>query len=64
MRLAPDGNAAERNSFADVLRIARFRDAIARVNSAIPADASEEEVPLIDWTLRESAREKVKVLVE
>ena len=39
--LAPDEIAAERKSFADVLLVGRLRDAIARLNPAIPTDARE-----------------------
>src|SRR5882724_10906935 len=40
--LAPGEIAAERNSFADVVLVGRLRDAIARLNPAIPIDAREE----------------------
>jgi type I restriction enzyme R subunit len=40
--LAPGEIASERNSFADVVLVARVRDAITRVNPAIPDDAREE----------------------
>src|ERR1700730_6305461 len=40
--LAPGEIAAERSSFADVVLVARLRDAIARLNPAIPSDAREE----------------------
>src|SRR5436190_18703432 len=40
--LAPGEIATERGSFADVLLVGRLRDAIARLNSAIPSDAREE----------------------
>src|SRR5216110_2665987 len=40
--LAPGEIAAERSSFADVVFIGRLRDAIARLNPAIPTDAREE----------------------
>ena len=40
--LAPGEIAAERSSFADVVLVGRLRDAIARLNPAIPSDAREE----------------------
>ena len=40
--MAPDGHAAERNSFADVLLIGRLEQAIARLNPAVPAAARVE----------------------
>src|SRR5438309_8355089 len=40
--LAPGEIAAERKSFGDVVLVARLREAIARLNPAIPADAREE----------------------
>ena len=40
--LAPGEIAAERNSFGDVVLVGRLRDAIARLNPAIPDDAREE----------------------
>lgn len=40
--LAPGEIAAERSSFADVVLIGRLRDAIARLNPAIPSEAREE----------------------
>jgi type I restriction enzyme R subunit len=42
LKLAPDEVEAERSSFADVLLVRRFRDAIARLNSTIPSEAREE----------------------
>ena len=41
-QLAPGEVAAERNSFSDVILIARLREAIARLNPAIPEDARDE----------------------
>ena len=40
--LAPGEIASERSSFADVVLVGRLRDAIARLNPAIPNDAREE----------------------
>src|SRR5439155_2445978 len=40
--LAPGEIAAERNSFADAVLAGRLRDAVARLNPAIPSDAREE----------------------
>src|SRR6266480_1613116 len=40
--LAPGEIATERNSFADVVLVGRLREAIARLNPAIPSDAREE----------------------
>jgi type I restriction enzyme, R subunit len=40
--LAPGEHSAERASFHDVVLVDRFRDAIARLNASIPAEAREE----------------------
>ncbi|MHB1233112.1 MAG: type I restriction endonuclease subunit R [Burkholderiales bacterium] len=40
--IAPGESASERDSFADVILIGRLRDAITRLNPAIPEDAREE----------------------
>jgi len=40
--LAPGETAAERSSFGDVVLISRLREAITRLNPAIPSDAREE----------------------
>src|SRR5437868_6072253 len=40
--LAPGEIAAERSSFSDVLLVGRLRDAIARLNPAIPSEVREE----------------------
>lgn len=40
--LAPGEVASERNSFSDVVLVARLRTAIARLNPAIPIDARED----------------------
>ena len=40
--LAPGEPAAERASFADVVLVGRLRDAIARLNPAIPEEARED----------------------
>jgi type I restriction enzyme R subunit len=40
--LAPGEIATERSSFSDVVLVARLRDAIVRLNPAIPSDAREE----------------------
>ena len=40
--LAPGEVATERNSFGDVVLVGRLRDAIVRLNPAIPDDAREE----------------------
>ncbi len=42
--LAPAEPAAERDSFGDVVLVARLRDAVARLNPHIPAEAREEAV--------------------
>ena len=42
--LAPGEIASERRSFADVVLVNRLRDAIARLNPAIPSDARDEAV--------------------
>ena len=42
LHLAPDEKTAERSSFADVVLAGRLRDAIERLNPAIPTDAREE----------------------
>jgi type I restriction enzyme R subunit len=41
-RIAPGEPEAERTSFSEVLLLDRLRDAIARLNPAIPADARED----------------------
>ena len=41
-RIAPGEPDAERTSFSEVLLLDRLRDAIARLNPAIPADARED----------------------
>ncbi len=41
-QMAPDELAAERASFADVVLEARLRDAIGRLNPAVPEEAREE----------------------
>jgi type I restriction enzyme R subunit len=38
-QLAPGEPAAERESFGEVVLVGRFRDAIRRLNPAIPMDA-------------------------
>ena len=40
--MAPGEPAAERETFGDVILVGRLRDAIQRLNPAIPADAHEE----------------------
>ena len=40
--LAPGQPAAERDTFGEVVLMARLRDAIARLNPFIPDDAREE----------------------
>ncbi|WP_310570269.1 type I restriction endonuclease subunit R [Gemmatimonas sp.] len=40
--IAPGEPAAERDGFTDVVLVQRLRDAIARLNPAIPADARDE----------------------
>ena len=40
--IAPDGEHSERSSYGDVLLIQRLKNAIARINPAIPADAQQE----------------------
>jgi type I restriction enzyme R subunit len=42
LHLAPGEATAERDSFGDVVLVARLRDAIVRLNPAIPNDAREE----------------------
>ena len=42
--LAPGEPAAERDSFGDVVLVGRLRDAVARLNPHIPAEAREEAV--------------------
>jgi type I restriction enzyme R subunit len=41
-QLAPDGEAPERQSYADVLLADRVRSAIASLNPDIPYDAQED----------------------
>lgn len=45
--LAPDGDAPERGSYAEVLLTARLRAAIRRLNPGIPADAQEEALKTV-----------------
>jgi len=45
--IAPDGKAAERESFEDVLLIDRLRTAVARINPNIPNDARDEAIKQI-----------------
>ena len=40
--LAPGEPAAERDGFGDVVLVGRLRDAIARLNPHLPAEAQEE----------------------
>jgi type I restriction enzyme R subunit len=40
--LAPGEPAAERDSFSEVVLVGRLREAIRRLNPAIPEDACEE----------------------
>lgn len=42
--LAPDTDRPERASFADVILEGRLREAVARINPTIPADAQEQAV--------------------
>lgn len=46
--IAPDGEKPERASFEDVLLKGRLRDAVARVNPAVPADAREDAVKQVE----------------
>lgn len=45
--IAPDGDAPERGSYAEVLLTTRLRAAIRRLNPGIPADAQEEALKTI-----------------
>jgi type I restriction enzyme R subunit len=45
--IAPDGDAPERGSYAEVLLTGRLRGAIRRLNPGIPADAQEEALKTI-----------------
>lgn len=40
--IAPEQSAAERESFGEVLLLGRLREAIARINPRVPAEAQEE----------------------
>jgi len=40
--LAPDEPAAERDSFSEVVLVERLREAIRRLNSAIPEESSHD----------------------
>lgn len=42
--IAPGGENSERENYQDVVLIGRLRDAIARINPTIPAEAQEEAV--------------------
>jgi len=45
--IAPDGEKPERQSFEDVLLIARLQEAVGRINPKVPAEAREEAVKQI-----------------
>jgi len=45
--IAPDGPRPERQSYADIILIDRFREAIDRFNSDIPTEAKEEAIKRI-----------------
>jgi len=45
--IAPDGTKPERQSFEDVILIERLRQALARINPAVPADAREDAIKQI-----------------
>jgi type I restriction enzyme R subunit len=47
--LAPGEIAAERNCFSDVLLVDRLRNAIARLNPAVPSEACEEAQIRFGW---------------
>ena len=42
--IAPDESAAERDSFGDTVLTGRLRDAVARLNPDIPAEAQEDAI--------------------
>lgn len=45
--MAPGEPATERTSFCDVVLVARLRDAITRLNPAIPVGAQDEAVKTV-----------------
>lgn len=42
--IAPDGNKPERSSFEEVLLLDRLKNAVARINPLVPADAREDAI--------------------
>jgi type I restriction enzyme, R subunit len=42
--IAPDGDAPERENYAQVILTDRLRDAVAKINPAVPPDAREEAI--------------------
>ena len=47
--LAPGELAAERDSFSEVVLVGRLREAIRRLNPAIPEEAREEALRKVLW---------------
>ena len=45
--IAPDVNKSERSSFEDVLLLNRLKNAVARINPLVPADAREDAIKQI-----------------
>jgi type I restriction enzyme R subunit len=45
--LAPDTDRPARASFGDVILEGRLREAVARINSAIPAEAQEQAIKVL-----------------
>ncbi len=48
--IAPDALFAERSSYSDVVLVKRLREALARINPKIPADALEEAIREVQQT--------------
>lgn len=42
--IAPDGDTPARRSFEDVLLLKELKEAVARINPTIPADAREDAI--------------------
>ncbi|NVZ11683.1 type I restriction endonuclease subunit R [Allochromatium humboldtianum] len=66
--IGPEGHAAEREAFSDVLLVDRVRAAIARLNPEIPAEAQEDAlkqlVATVSPSLIEENRRLHRLLVE
>ena len=57
--LAPGEPAAERDSFSEVVLVGRLREAIRRLNTAIPEEARELSVELAEKAVHGPERQTV-----